>query len=63
MPKNADFSAATSMKWIEVKMKELGVTTNPNYKIAFFMDHGAMITVHSPDYGLIDVSSSRKCVY
>uniref|UniRef100_H2Z0J7 FCP1 homology domain-containing protein n=1 Tax=Ciona savignyi TaxID=51511 RepID=H2Z0J7_CIOSA len=48
-------TAATSMKWIEVKMKELGVTSNPNYKIAFFMDHGAMITVHTPSYGVIDV--------
>uniref|UniRef100_H2Z0J8 Ubiquitin-like domain-containing CTD phosphatase 1 n=1 Tax=Ciona savignyi TaxID=51511 RepID=H2Z0J8_CIOSA len=46
--------SATSMKWIEVKMKELGVTSNPNYKIAFFMDHGAMITVHTPSYGVID---------
>nr|XP_026691246.1 ubiquitin-like domain-containing CTD phosphatase 1 isoform X1 [Ciona intestinalis] len=46
--------SATSMKWIEVKMKELGVTSNQNYKIAFFMDHGAMITVHTPSYGVID---------
>ncbi|XP_076806663.1 ubiquitin-like domain-containing CTD phosphatase 1 [Clavelina lepadiformis] len=46
--------SATSMKWIEVKMKELGVTTNPNYKICFFMDHGAMITVHTPTYGVVD---------
>ena len=47
------------MKWIEVKMQELGVTSNPNYKIAFFMDYGAMITVHTPDYGIVDVS--RVC--
>lgn len=37
-------------------MRELGVTTNANYKIAFFMDHGAMITVHTPAYGVVDVS-------
>ena len=46
--------SATSMRWIEVKMKELGVTDNPRYKIAFFMDHGAMITVHTPNYGIVD---------
>jgi len=46
--------SATGMRWIEAKMKELGVTTNPRYKIAFFMDHGAMITVHTPHYGVID---------
>nr|XP_039262618.1 ubiquitin-like domain-containing CTD phosphatase 1 [Styela clava] len=46
--------SATSMKWIEVKMQELGVTNNPNYKIAFFMDHAAMITVHTPEYGVVN---------
>jgi len=46
--------SATGMRWIEAKMKELGVTDNPRYKIAFFMDHGAMITVHTPHYGVID---------
>lgn len=49
-------SAATSMRWIEVKMRELGVTTNENYNVAFFMDHGAMITVHTPAYGVVDAS-------
>ena len=37
--------AATSMKWIEAKMQELGVLTNPSYKIAMLVDDGAMITV------------------
>lgn len=37
--------SATSMKWIELKMKELGVFTNPNYKITFCLDRKAMITV------------------
>lgn len=46
--------SATSMKWIDVKMKELGVTDNPNYKICFHMDHGAMITVHTEKYGISD---------
>ncbi|XP_077182498.1 ubiquitin-like domain-containing CTD phosphatase 1 isoform X2 [Paroedura picta] len=47
--------AATNMKWIEAKMKELGVSNNANYKIAFMLDSAAMITVHTPRRGLIDV--------
>ncbi|XP_073423966.1 ubiquitin-like domain-containing CTD phosphatase 1 [Dendrobates tinctorius] len=47
--------SATSMKWIEAKMKELGVSTNANYKIAFMLDSAAMITVHTPRRGLIAV--------
>ncbi|XP_072923981.1 ubiquitin-like domain-containing CTD phosphatase 1 isoform X2 [Hemitrygon akajei] len=47
--------AATSMKWIEVKMKELGVTTHPNYKITFMLDSAAMITVHTPKRGVVEV--------
>ena len=44
------------MKWIEAKMTELGVSRNPNYKICFMLDSLAMITVHTPKYGVIDVS-------
>lgn len=47
--------SATNMKWIEVKMNELGVSSNPNYKIAFYLDSSAMISVHTPKYGLVDV--------
>uniref|UniRef100_A0A670IJ79 Ubiquitin-like domain-containing CTD phosphatase 1 n=1 Tax=Podarcis muralis TaxID=64176 RepID=A0A670IJ79_PODMU len=47
--------SATNMKWIEAKMKELGVSTNANYKITFMLDSAAMITVHTPRRGLIDV--------
>lgn len=47
--------SATSMKWIEEKMKLLGVATNPNYKIAFYVDYLAMISVHVPKHGLLDV--------
>ncbi|XP_044168973.1 ubiquitin-like domain-containing CTD phosphatase 1 isoform X1 [Acropora muricata] len=46
--------SATSMKWIEAKMKELGILDNPNFKICFLLDSGAMITVLSPKYGLIE---------
>lgn len=48
--------SATGMKWIEEKMKLLGVTNNPNYKIAFHLDSLAMISVHSAKYGVMDVS-------
>jgi ubiquitin-like domain-containing CTD phosphatase 1 len=43
------------MKWIEEKMKLLNVTTNPDYKIAFYMDYLAMITVHTEKYGIVEV--------
>eukprot|EP00959_Pyramimonas_sp_CCMP1952_P348759 7306602-Pyramimonas_sp.AAC.1 len=43
--------SATDMKWVEVKMKELNVLSNPNYKIMCMLDHGSMITVNSEKYG------------
>ena len=46
------------MKWIQVKMRQLGVTSNPNYKITFMLDSSAMICVHSPEYGFLDVSQT-----
>ncbi|KAK6805302.1 hypothetical protein RDI58_003087 [Solanum bulbocastanum] len=46
--------SATSMKWVEVKMKQLGVLDNPNYKITAMLDHMAMITVQSDHYGVFD---------
>ncbi|KAF2893200.1 hypothetical protein ILUMI_12972 [Ignelater luminosus] len=47
--------SATGMKWIEEKMKLLGVTNNPNYKIMFHLDSLAMISIHTPKYGVMDV--------
>lgn len=47
--------SATGMKWIEVKMRELGVSRNENYKIAFYLDSSAMISVYTDKYGLVDV--------
>lgn len=47
--------SATSMKWINEKMKLLGVTDHPDYKIAFHLDYLAMISVCTPKYGLVDV--------
>jgi len=46
--------SATDMKWVEVKMGELNVLSNPNYKITCMLDHGSMITVNSEKYGLFD---------
>ncbi|KAJ3678002.1 hypothetical protein LUZ60_001805 [Juncus effusus] len=46
--------SATSMKWVELKMNQLGVLTNPNYKITALLDHLAMITVQSDKYGTFD---------
>ena len=43
--------SATGMKWIEVKMKELGVLSNPNYKITQLVDAMAMIEVAMKPYG------------
>lgn len=34
------------------------MSTNANYKITFMLDSAAMITVHTPRRGLIDVSTS-----
>ncbi|CAF1025928.1 unnamed protein product [Brachionus calyciflorus] len=47
--------SATSMKWIQAKMEEIGATRNPNYKIAFYLDSGAMISVYTAEYGLLNV--------
>ncbi|KAK3908000.1 Ubiquitin-like domain-containing CTD phosphatase 1 [Frankliniella fusca] len=47
--------SATSMKWIEEKMKLLGVASHTAYKITFYMDYLAMITVHTSKYGTVNV--------
>lgn len=47
--------SATSMKWIVEKMKLLGVHANENYKILFYLDYNAMISVHCPKRGVVDV--------
>ena len=47
--------SATNMRWIEEKMKLLGVATHPDYRIAFYLDIHAMISVHTPKYGLTQV--------
>ncbi|XP_057306707.1 ubiquitin-like domain-containing CTD phosphatase 1 isoform X1 [Hydractinia symbiolongicarpus] len=46
--------SATGMKWIKAKMQELGVSNNGNYKLSFMLDSGAMITVHTEKYGVVE---------
>ncbi|XP_037092219.1 ubiquitin-like domain-containing CTD phosphatase 1 [Pollicipes pollicipes] len=46
--------SATSMRWIDEKMRLLGVSAHPDYKIAFHLDNLAMITVHSEHYGVTE---------
>lgn len=43
--------SATSMKWIEVKMRELGVSTHAAYKLTALMDHRCMVTIHTARHG------------
>ena len=47
--------SATSMKWIELKMTQLGVMSHPDYKIVCFFDYSAMITLKSDHYGVVNV--------
>lgn len=44
------------MRWIERKMAVLNVANNSAYKIMFYLDNAAMITVHTPKYGVVSVS-------
>ncbi|KAF5201975.1 Ubiquitin-like domain-containing ctd phosphatase [Thalictrum thalictroides] len=46
--------SATGMKWVKLKMGQLGVLNNPNYKITALLDHLAMITVQSESGGVYD---------
>lgn len=46
--------SATSMKWIELKMGQLGVLNNPDYKITALLDHFGMITVQSDTRGVFN---------
>lgn len=39
------------MAGLQVKMKELGVTTHADYKVTVLMDHKSMITVQTEKYG------------
>ena len=47
--------SATNMKWIEEKMKLLGCDRHPGYRLAFYLDSRAMISIHSEKYGVVEV--------
>lgn len=47
--------SATGMRWIEEKMKLLGVASHTDYKIWFYLDSNAMISVHTAKRGVIEV--------
>lgn len=55
--------SATNMKWIEEKMKLLGVSRNENYKIIFYLDSAAMISVTNSKNQLVDVSLLTSSFY
>ncbi|KAJ0961391.1 hypothetical protein J5N97_000427 [Dioscorea zingiberensis] len=46
--------SATSMKWVELKMEQLGVLGNRNYRITALLDHLAMISVQSDSLRTFD---------
>jgi ubiquitin-like domain-containing CTD phosphatase 1 len=39
---------------LQVKMRELGVLGNANYKLVCMLDHKAMLTVQTEKYGVFD---------
>lgn len=49
--------SATDMKWIEIKMQELGVAQNANYKITFYLDSKAMVSVVTPEHGFVETKA------
>ena len=44
--------SANSLKWMNVKMKALGVLTHSDFKITFMMDYKSMLTLHTERYGV-----------
>lgn len=46
--------SATGKKWVDVKMKELGVSTHEAYKLTCMLDYSSMLTVHTEKYGVFD---------
>lgn len=47
--------SATNMRWIIEKMQMLRVQSNPDYKIMFYVDSAAMISIYHNDRGVLDV--------
>ncbi|CAI0375395.1 unnamed protein product [Linum tenue] len=55
-----EYDIMICMKWVELKMGELGVLSNPNYKITALLDHLAMITVQTDARGIFDCKPLGK---
>lgn len=47
--------SATSMRWIELKMQELGLASDARFQLCMYYDAGAMITLHAEKYGTLNV--------
>lgn len=46
--------SANSMKWIEVKMRELRLASHPDFQLTAYMDALAMVTVRTPAHGVFN---------
>ena len=51
--------SATNMKWVDLKMQELGVLNNDRFKIVCLLDSLSMINVHTEKYGVIKCKPLR----
>ena len=47
--------SATTMRWVELKMRELGCLDHSNFKLVALFDATAMITCEARGYGVLDV--------
>lgn len=49
--------SATGMSWIHLKMREMGISTHPDFKLMCYLDSRAMISVWTPPerHGLVSV--------
>ena len=47
--------SATSMRWVQLKLDELGVSGSPRFKLMALFCAGAMITIETQKYGVLDV--------
>lgn len=61
LERNSENISASFCLCVCVCVQELGVTDNPNYKITFMLDSAAMITVHTPKRGVVEVGVGCCC--
>uniref|UniRef100_W5MSJ5 Ubiquitin-like domain-containing CTD phosphatase 1 n=1 Tax=Lepisosteus oculatus TaxID=7918 RepID=W5MSJ5_LEPOC len=54
-PHSSSMIKAVEFMTVLFVLQVLGVTNNPNYKITFMLDSAAMITVHIPKRGVVEV--------